>query len=66
MDVAVYAMDVDIGINASVFRSFRLLRVFKLLRSWRGLRQLLQVKMCSASPLGVATHRHGLLAVLRK
>ena len=41
LDILITALHIDIGINTSVLRAFRLLRVFKLARSWKGLRMVL-------------------------
>ena len=40
-ELLVTCLDVDVGVNTSVLRAFRLLRVFKLARSWRGLQKVL-------------------------
>ena len=44
LDIVSSQLKVDIGVNTSVLRAFRLLRVFKLARSWVGLRSVLQVE----------------------
>ena len=41
LELVITWFDVDVGVNTSVLRAFRLLRVFKLARSWRGLQQVL-------------------------
>eukprot|EP00966_Prymnesium_polylepis_P016336 376578-Prymnesium_polylepis.1 len=41
VDIVVEFFHIDIGINTSVLRSFRLMRVFKLARSWKKLQVIL-------------------------
>ena len=40
-DLIVTYYDVDIGVNTSVLRAMRLLRVFKLARSWQSLQRVI-------------------------
>ena len=50
-EVVVQAFDVEIGVNTSVLRACRLLRVFRLARSWRGLQAVLSCLLNSVSDL---------------
>ena len=43
--------DIQLGINPSFLRAFRLMRVFKLARSWAGLRSILACVLKSLEPV---------------
>ena len=51
LDLAATQLHVDIGLNTNVLRAFRLLRVFKLVRSWTNLRVVLQAMLNAVSEL---------------
>ena len=51
LDLLIEFFHVNIGVNASVLRAFRLLRVFKLARSWKGLQGILKCMLLSLSQL---------------
>ena len=52
VDLAATQLHVDIGVNANVLRAFRLMRVFRLVRSWKNLRVVLQAMLNAVSQLG--------------
>ena len=51
MDLIVAHYEVDIGVNTSVLRAMRLLRVFKLMRSWTSLRKIVEGMLNSVGQL---------------
>ena len=50
-DLIVSYMHIDIGLNVSVLRAARLLRIFRLVRSWRNLRIVLQAMLNAVGQL---------------
>lgn len=47
VDLAVTEFGVNIGINVSILRTFRLMRILRLARSWKGLQQVLKMALDS-------------------
>ena len=51
IDLAIVYYDIDLGVNVSVLRAMRLMRVFKLARSWATLRRVMEGILSSIGQL---------------